>query len=280
VQILRLFFRNIDLDQGKRAAIVLSFSKMLNRSFDAMRHQVLSIDQATRSKDMKCPGQDMQYWNSEAIYEVDCPACARAVEFYKDDTTRSCSHCGHRFVNPRMDFGCAAYCKYAEQCIGALPEEFVGSQENLLKDKVAVGMKRFYKTDFKRIGFVSRAAGLAEKIGREEGVNLAIVLCAAYLKDISTGQALAAREILLRAGARDEVVDQVCALIEASHSDGASASPEVSTLADAFAIALLEIENKQNPIEAGRFVQFLEETLDTETGRKVAQATFRQFTTT
>lgn len=228
---------------------------------------------------MKCPGQDMQYWNSEAIYEVDCPECAKAVEFYKDDTTRSCTHCGHRFVNPRMDFGCAAYCKYAEQCIGTLPEEFVGSQENLLKDKVAVEMKRFYKTDFKRIGFVSRAAGLAEKIGREEGVNLAIVLCAAYLKDIGSGRAEAAREILLRAGAKDEVVDKVCALIEPSHSDSTSASPEVSTLADAFAIAQLENENKQQPIEADQFVTFIEEILRTAAGRKIARAVFKQFST-
>jgi DNA-directed RNA polymerase subunit RPC12/RpoP len=228
---------------------------------------------------MKCPGQDMQYWNSEAIYEVDCPECARAVEFYKDDTTRSCTHCGHRFVNPRLDFGCAAYCKYAEQCIGTLPEEFVGSQENLLKDKVAVGMKRFYKTDFKRIGFVSRAAGLAEKIGTEEGVNLAIVLCAAYLKDIGSGRMEAAREILLRAGAKDEVVEEVCALIEPSHSDSTSASPEVSTLADAFAIAQLENENKQQPIEADQFATFIEEILRTAAGRKIARAAFKQFST-
>lgn len=228
---------------------------------------------------MKCPGQDMQYWNSEAIYEVDCPECARAVEFYKDDTTRSCTHCGHRFVNPRLDFGCAAYCKYAEQCIGTLPEEFVGSQENLLKDKVAVEMKRFYKTDFKRIGFVSRAAGLAEKIGREEGVNLAIVLCAAYLKNIGSGRLEAAREILLRAGAKDEVVNEVCALIEASDSDNASTSLEASTLADAFAIALLENENKQQPIEAEQFETFIEETLRTTAGRQAARTSFKQFST-
>ena len=112
---------------------------------------------------MKCPGQDMQYWTAEAIFEVDCPKCTKAVEFYKDDTTRSCTHCGHRIVNPKMDFGCAAYCKFAEQCIGTLPEEFVGAQDNLLKDKVAVEMKRFYKTDFKRIGHLSRIARYAER---------------------------------------------------------------------------------------------------------------------
>lgn len=234
---------------------------------------------------MKCPGQDMQYWNEEAIFEVSCPQCSRPVEFYKDDTTRSCSSCGHRFVNPKLDFGCAAYCKYAEQCIGTLPEEFVGSQENLLKDKVAVETKRFYKTDFRQIGFVSRAAGHAEKIGREEGVNLAIVLCAAYLKDIGTQQATgpdplaSAREILQRAGARDEVVEEVCTLIEASRSGGKAFSGEAATLSDAFAIALLENRHKEQPIEADEFEQFVDDALLTAAGRKIARTTFRQFST-
>ncbi len=71
---------------------------------------------------MKCPGQDLQYWKPGAIYEAGCPRCGRAVEFFKDDTARTCPGCGHRFVNPQMDFGCAAYCPFAEQCLGTLPE--------------------------------------------------------------------------------------------------------------------------------------------------------------
>jgi len=53
---------------------------------------------------MKCPGQDTLYWNEEAIYNARCPECDQPVEFFKDDTTRKCPSCGHRFLNPKMDF--------------------------------------------------------------------------------------------------------------------------------------------------------------------------------
>jgi hypothetical protein len=43
------------------------------------------------------------------------------VEFFKDESTRKCKNCGHGIINPKMDFGCAAYCKFAEQCLGELP---------------------------------------------------------------------------------------------------------------------------------------------------------------
>lgn len=226
---------------------------------------------------MKCPGQDMQYWNAEAIYEVDCPKCGKPVEFYKDDTTRSCSHCSHRFVNPKMDFGCAAYCKFAEQCIGTLPEEFVGSQDSLLKDKVAVAMKRFYKNDFKRIGQLCRMARHAEKIGKEEGVNLAVVLCAAYLKDIGqaeSGSRTTAETILENLGAKEEIRAEVCTLIEALNSGQQHGSPEACSLADAAALTRLEEENKAQAIDEAQFRQFISEALITDSGKKVAMSVF------
>ena len=220
---------------------------------------------------MKCPGQDMQYWNDDAIYDVDCPKCGKPVEFYKDDTTRSCSHCAHRFVNPRMDFGCAAYCKFAEQCIGTLPEEFVGSQDNLLKDKVAVEMKRYYKTDFKQIGHLSRVARHAEKIGKGEGANLAVILCAAYLTDIekSAGEASA---ILERLGAGEEMRSEVCTLIKSLDSGQQDVSNEAAILSDAFALAEIEEKNKEQPIEGETLESFLNDRLVTEAGRDIARS--------
>jgi len=104
---------------------------------------------------MKCPGQDSQYWKPGAIFNVKCPKCETEVEFFKDDTTRKCSKCGHRFLNPQLDFGCASYCQYAEQCIGDLPPELLAQKEDLLKDRVAIEMKRYLKQDFKRIGHAS-----------------------------------------------------------------------------------------------------------------------------
>jgi len=241
---------------------------------------------------MKCPGQDMQYWDSDAIFEADCPECHNPVEFYKDDTTRKCPSCSHRFVNPKMDFGCAAYCKYAEQCLGTLPEEFVGSQDNLLKDKVAVEVKRYYKTDFKRISHVSKVARYAEKIGKEEGANIGIILCAAYLNDIGlpgetqeTGnledvkqQSLAiARSILARLGSKEQVLDEVCHLIEIHNTEAAKDVLESGILSDAQNTALLEIRHKSDPIEKSILEEILEEKYVTAGGKKVAREAFEHF---
>ncbi|UCF90405.1 MAG: phosphohydrolase, partial [Desulfobacterales bacterium] len=138
---------------------------------------------------MKCPGQDTQYWKPGAIFEVDCPKCHHTVEFFKDDTSRKCGRCGHRLVNPNMDFGCASYCQYAEQCLGDLPPELLAQKEDLLKDRVAIEMKRYFKNDFKRIGRAMRIARHAERIGRREKGNLAVILSSAYLHAIGSLEA-------------------------------------------------------------------------------------------
>jgi DNA-directed RNA polymerase subunit RPC12/RpoP len=166
---------------------------------------------------MKCPGQDTQYWTAEAIYDVECPRCSHRVEFFKDDTTRKCGHCGHRFVNPRMDFGCAAYCQYAEQCLGDLPPELVARQEELLKDRVAVAVKRHLKSDFKRIGHITRRVRHAEALGKRKNASLPVLLIAAYLwgldQTAGNGDPLVARGILTELNAPAPLVEAVCKLI-------------------------------------------------------------------
>lgn len=159
---------------------------------------------------MKCPGQDMKYWKADAIFETACPKCAARVEFYKDDTSRRCGGCGYRMVNPQMDFGCASYCQYAEQCLGALPEDFSGLREQLLKDKVAVEVKRALGDDFRRIRQVSATARLAENIGKAEGGNLPVILCAAYLQGLDASVAAA---LLTKVGAKQAMIDDIAAVI-------------------------------------------------------------------
>jgi hypothetical protein len=169
---------------------------------------------------MKCPGQDTQYWTQGAIFEVPCPQCGQGVEFFKDDTTRKCSACGHRFINPRLDFGCASYCKFAEQCIGTLPPELVAQKEDLLKDRVAVAVKRYLKSDFKTIGRAARRARFAEELGRKSDVNLSVVLMAAYLWELDQpgnngDKASVARSILDGLSAPEPLVAAVCDLLTA-----------------------------------------------------------------
>ena len=66
----------------------------------------------------RCPGQDKRFWKPTDIAESPCPSCGAAVEFWKDDVRRRCPACGAMVPNPGLDTGCAAWCRYADQCLG------------------------------------------------------------------------------------------------------------------------------------------------------------------
>jgi hypothetical protein len=186
---------------------------------------------------MKCPGQDTQYWKPGAIYEVPCPECGGVVEFFKDDTSRKCGHCGHRFVNPQMDFGCAAYCQFAAECLGTLPPEVVAGREDLLKDRVAVEMKRYHRADFHKIGRASRTARYAETISKAEGGSMAMVLMAAYLYDMPPQDA---QGILEKLGAPKPLLQGVLNLVNASDAVSEAMTINLGILTDARRLSALE----------------------------------------
>ncbi len=239
---------------------------------------------------MKCPGQDSQHWKPGAVFEVKCPKCGHEVEFFKDDPSRKCGKCGHRFLNPDLDFGCASYCQYAEQCIGNLPPELLKEKEDLLKDRVAIEVKRYFKQDFKRIGHAARVARYAEQIGREEQGNLAVILCAAYLHDIGIKEAERkynssaaryqeqegppiAREILIKLGAAEEMIEEVCHIIGHHHHPEKEETVNFKSLFDADLIANLEETHKQNPPDRAQLERILTKSFLTESGRKLAEKT-------
>ena len=66
----------------------------------------------------KCPGQDQRYWTPDSIFDVRCPYCGRAIEFWKDEPSRICRSCSREVRNPRIDLACAEWCAEAEACLG------------------------------------------------------------------------------------------------------------------------------------------------------------------
>lgn len=238
---------------------------------------------------MKCPGQDSRYWQSDAIFDAKCPECGADVEFFKDDTTRRCKKCGHRFLNPGMDFGCASYCKYADQCIGNLPPELIAQKEDLLKDRVAIEMKRYFNRDFKRIGHASRVARYAEKIGKEEGGNLSVILTSAYLHDIGIKEAerkhdsnvaryqeeegpAVARKILEKLEAQEDLIEEVCDIIGHHHHPREEETINFKVLYDADRITNLEEGQKDAPVESDRIKEMINSSFLTDSGKKLAES--------
>ena len=219
---------------------------------------------------MQCPGQDSQYWNANAIFEAPCPKCGKSVEFYKDDASRRCDACGHRFVNPKKDFGCAAYCQFAEQCLGTLPEDFAGARDALMKDKVAVAVKRLLQGDFARIGALTRAARHAEAIAIAEKGNVGVIICAVFLQgigaDVAASQKTAA-EILATLSAKPEVIEQVLSLLVEDAAAGPNLGSSAAILHDARLLARPEeAVKKQTADGAG-----IPEQLLTAAGREIAE---------
>lgn len=72
----------------------------------------------------KCPGQDTRYWKAEDIHEQPCPHCGDEIEFWKTDVRVRCPSCKRKVANPRFNLGCAAWCAYAEQCLGGAASGF------------------------------------------------------------------------------------------------------------------------------------------------------------
>jgi HD superfamily phosphodiesterase len=236
---------------------------------------------------MKCPGQDSRYWKYSAIYEANCPKCNQVVEFFKDDPSRKCPGCGHRFVNPEMDFGCASYCEFADQCIGNLPPELLKERDNLLKDRVAVEMKKYFRSDFKRIGHAMHVARHAEAIGKKENGNLAVILSAAYLHDIGIHEAEKkfdstaakyqemegppiARSVLEKLKAKEALIEEVCDIISHHHHPREDDSLNFKVVYDADLITNLVEKHKETAIAPDKLKKIVETSFLTRSGQKQA----------
>ena len=86
----------------------------------------------------RCPGQDMRYWIPDDIFYVCCPYCNNEIEFWKDEPFRLCRSCQKEVRNPRIDLGCAKWCKFADQCLGKSVNEQLAAEPVIEKLKVLV----------------------------------------------------------------------------------------------------------------------------------------------
>jgi hypothetical protein len=236
---------------------------------------------------MKCPGQDSRYWDGEAVFEAACARCGEMIEFFKDESARTCRNCGHRMLNPRLDFGCAAYCPYGEQCLGGLPDGLKAKKLDLLKERVALEMKSYFGADFRRIGHATRVARHVGEINESEHGNPAVVLIAAYLHDIGIREAErryssaalehqhqegppAAREILAKLGAEEELITEVCDIIGHHHRPRPEETVNFKVLFDADLIANLEEQQQEQPIAPERLATIIDSSFLTAGGRRLA----------
>jgi len=236
---------------------------------------------------MQCPGQDSRYWGPDAAFETECPRCGQVVEFFKDEPTHTCKSCGAKIVNPKMDFGCVSYCQFAEQCLGDLPPEVLARNKELLKDRVAVEMKRYFAFDFRRIGHAMKVARYAGTLTKHLSAEPAVALSAAYLHDIGILEAERkhqstdapyqeqegppiAREILTGLKAPEPLIDEVCDIIGHHHHPRAEETSNFKAVYDADIIVNLEEAAKKTPVDPAEMKSMIDEKVLTEAGRQLA----------
>jgi HD superfamily phosphodiesterase len=108
-------------------------------------------------------------------------------------------------------------------------------QKNSLRERIALEMKKYFGTDFKRVHHAIKVARFAEQILKMEGGNPLVVMGAAYLHDIGIHEAerkygspsghyqemegpAIAREILEKLSVQKEMIDEICDIIGHHHS--------------------------------------------------------------
>ena len=240
---------------------------------------------------MRCPGQDTRFWKPGDIFEAQCPKCGRKIEFFKDDVRRKCG-CGHEVVNPKMDLGCAAWCQYAEQCIGNIPEEMKARQraeeKDLLKERISLEMKKFWGTHYQRVHHALKVARYAEKILRMEGGNPLVVVGAAYLHDLDRheteieggnkpehakreGLAMV-REILERLAVEKETISEIVDVIHRLRSPRDEESLHFQILYEADWLA--RMEERGNREVRGELEEGILNHFKTTTGRQLLRGFF------
>jgi HD superfamily phosphohydrolase YqeK len=194
-------------------------------------------------------------------------------------------------ANPKFDFGCASYCKFAAQCLKELPPEALAQQKHLFAERVACEMRRYFAGDEKRIRHAEKVAQYAEQIAAGEGADMAVVLTAAYLHDIGIVDAermyhstaakyqeelgpLTARGILQGLHAGEQLIEEACDIIGHHHHPRPAETVNFMALYDADLIVNIQEGDIEKPRERDTLAALIESRMLTLSGKRVAAEVF------
>jgi len=240
---------------------------------------------------MKCPGQDRAYWKGDRVFDLPCPRCGSAVEFFRDENARRCSRCGYRFNNARVALDCAAWCDQAESCLGiARPRGTVaGDRDTALAGRMIEALEEQWSRDPAKFAQALLVFQHAKELVPAAGMNPRVVLLAALLLEIDEDDAAApsrassephgatmggsrVREILSRAGLDDDTIRSVSVLIADYHGRREAETTEQAVLHDACTLARLVQEGVA--LDPERLESLIANEIHTEAGKARARSLF------
>jgi putative nucleotidyltransferase with HDIG domain len=196
----------------------------------------------------RCPGQDQRFWKPQDIFDVTCPWCGEEIEFWKDEPVRVCTECEKEVRNPRMDLGCAKWCKFAQDCLGDQLADHIG--EMSIRDQLIGEMRAVFGEGSNLVDHTSQVLEYAERILETEGGDSLVVRGAAILHDIGIPAAQEkhgssdgpyqeqegppiARAILEKLCLNPDEIEHICKIIASHHSGEGVDTPEFRIVWDA-----------------------------------------------
>jgi thymidylate synthase len=154
-----------------------------------------------------------------------------------------------------------------------LPPELIAEKEELFKDRIAIEVKKYLGSNFKKISRALKIARYVEQIIKDEIANSGVLLSAAYLHEAGENDLesqASAREILTKLGAKEGMIEEVCNLIHDIQNANYNKSINHKILHDARLLTELEDKTKDGLVNKEIGFQ-IESDLFTEGAKKLAR---------
>ncbi len=165
----------------------------------------------------RCPGQDMRYWKPEDIFTVHCPHCQAEIEFWKDEPFRLCLSCQVEVRNPKQDFGCAQWCRQAQECLGAVPGQPGPAQP--ISHRILAAMAAILGENHSQISLARRSLELLPGGPEADQGSLLVTRAVSMLRGLESERPARsmelARRILATAGVAEPAVEEICQALAA-----------------------------------------------------------------
>ena len=206
---------------------------------------------------MKCPGQDRGYWSGDRVFDLPCPKCGAAVEFFRDEAKRRCTRCGYAFPNARIALDCASWCEQAEACLGIsrsggnvradAETALSGRLIHALEEELGADSDLFARSllVFQHARELVPAVGVAPTVVLPAALLLECVVASdptSRLGDVAASEDTKVRgmteRVLSRGGLEDRAIQEVYGLLHA-YCQGRRDRPELAVLNDASRLAVL-----------------------------------------
>jgi hypothetical protein len=167
----------------------------------------------------RCPGQDTRFWKPEDIFTLKCQYCENEIEFFKDEPFLNCRKCGNEVKNPRIDLGCAKWCKFADQCLGRTPGNDSASP---VIEKVKALLSSQLRLDANVLKELDKACKMADDVLGESKcdpcvVKTSLVILFFFRDEKKYDDRVS--DILEKAGITKEQRERIAAIVKAIISD-------------------------------------------------------------